>query len=64
MGQGLPFMPSIGHVNKTASLDISSVMFMFLIWKTDNKIGTWPCSQMSTSVYVGGSVGNQILHIS
>ena len=26
-------------------------------------MGTFPCSQMSTSVHVGGDVGNHILHL-
>ena len=64
MGHGRLFIPSMGQVKSTVSLFISRVMFMFLIWKTDRRIGTVPCSQMSTSVKVGGSVGNQIRHIS
>ena len=54
--QGLLFMPNIEHVRRTASLDIASVMFMFIIWKTDKRIGTVPCSQISTSVRVSGMV--------
>ena len=51
--------PRASHEISTLSGRISSCILRFFICCKENKIGTHPCSKMTTRVNMGGLVGNQ-----